>query len=253
MAKIQHAASAPTPAPGAARLDSSAPTGFRAADGHRRRPGLAGLAGWGIAAALSVLAGCAALGEPVNQELALRTLVGDERVEALCEVSNDKGRWSLAAPANFAVTRSSAPLTVECHSSDGLVASETFEASGEGESIAGSNVSSGYPYRLEVRMAHPDPSRQSHDAPVATAVDPGQLPHLDAEGKAAWSRFLAGELPRAFAISDSGQWIRVNGARSAGRLAMDRCVTLGGSCALYAVDNAVVWEDRDAARFAISR
>ena len=47
--------------------------------------------------------------------------------------------------------------------------------------------------------------------------------------------------------------IRVNGARAAGRLAMDRCIALGGSCGLYAVDNAVVWEDRDAARLAASR
>lgn len=206
-----------------------------------------------MAAALALLAGCSTLFEPVNQEVALRTLVDDQRVEAMCELSNDKGRWTVAAPANFAVTRSSAALTVECHSSDGLVASETFSASGRGESIAGSNVSNGYPYRLEMQLARPDPTLQSRHSQSASAVDPGQLPHLDDEGRAAYARFLAGDLPRAFAISDRGQWIRVNGARAAGRLAMDRCVALGGSCGLYAVDNVVVWEDRDAARLAANR
>ena len=95
-------------------------------------------------------------------------------------------------------------------------------------------------------MASPNPVS-------ATSIDPAQLPHLDADGRAAWARFLAGDLPRAFAISDNGQWIRVNGARGASRLAMDRCVALGGSCGLYAVDNAIVWDDRHAARLALIR
>lgn len=217
-----------------------------------RRP-LTRLAGLGVAGALALLAGCSTLFEPVNQEVALRTLVDDQRVEALCELHNDKGRWTVSAPANIAITRSSGPLTVECHGSDGLVATQTFEANGRGESIAGSNVSSGYPYRLELALAQPDPALQSQTSPAAAAVDPGQLPHVNDLGRAAYARFLAGDLPRAFAISDNGQWIRVNGARSAGRLAMDRCLTLGGNCGLYAVDNAVVWEDRNAARLAANR
>ena len=250
MAKNQYDASAPISADPAAKAASPAVTGF-----HRAGPGrpLGGLAGPAMAAALSVLAGCASLFEPVNQELALRTHAGDQRVEALCELSNDKGRWSVAAPANFAVTRSSEPLTVECHSSDGLVALQKFEATGRGESIAGSNVSSGYPYRLELQMARQDPGQETRSPVSATSVDPAQLPHLDADGRAAWARFLAGDLPRAFAISDNGQWIRVNGARGASRLAMDRCVTLGGTCGLYAVDHAIVWDDRNAARLALIR
>lgn len=249
MAKNSRDASASLLAAGAAQAASPRFAGTRAAP---RLP-LSRLAGLGVAAALTLLGGCSTLFEPVNQEIALRTLVDDQRVEALCELSNDKGRWTVAAPANFAVTRSSSPLTVECHDSEGLVATRTFEASGQGESIAGSNVSSGYPFRLELQMAQPDPTLRPQSSRSAAAVDPGQLPHVDDAGRAGYARFLAGDLPRAFAISDRGQWIRVNGARAAGRLAMDRCIALGGSCGLYAVDNAVVWEDRDAARLAASR
>ena len=37
---------------------------------------------------------------------------------------------------------------------------------------------------------------------------------------------------------------------AAAGLAMERCVALGGNCGLYAVDDAIVWEDRGATRLA---
>ena len=240
MAK-NHDASAPTPAYAPARC----PAGRRS---------LSALGTVGLATALAVLGGCASLFEPVNQEIALRTSVNEERVEAACDVSNDKGRWTVTTPINFAVTRSSEPLLVECHGENGLTAAHRFDpvSSGSGET-RGSNVSSGYPFRMELALAPVDPTLRKSSGRAAAAVDPADIPHIDADGRAAYARFLAGDLPRAFAVSDKGHWIRVNGARSAGKLAMDRCVALGGICGLYAQDYEIVWEDRGATRLAASR
>lgn len=232
----------------------SAPAPSRCPAG--RRP-LSVLGSVGLAATLAtltLLTGCASLFEPVNQEVALRTSVDGERVEAACEVKNDKGRWTVTTPVNLAVTRSSAPLVVECHGENGLTAFHEFTpvGSGSGE-VKGSNVSSGYPFRMELALAPLDPTLSSAAVPAAAAVNPADIPYIDADGRAAYARFIAGDLPRAFAVSDKGQWIRVNGARSAGKLAMDRCVALGGNCGLYAVDNDVIWENRHATRLAASR
>ena len=238
MAKNHDNASAPSRTPALPRR----PAGRRS---------LSALGSVALAAALAALTGCASLFETVNQEVALRTSVNDERIEAACEVSNDKGRWTVTTPINFAVTRSSAPLRVECHADNGLMAVHEFPANGSGsDGNPGGKVSSGYPFRIELTLAPTeDPRRKGNERAVASA-DPGEIPYIDADGRAAFTRFIAGDRPRAFAISDKGHWIRVNGARSAGRLAMERCVALGGNCGLYAVDDAIVWEDRGATRLA---
>lgn len=234
------------------QIDASAPRSARLpAPAGRLRPALSALA---LTASLAILGGCATLFEPVNQEVALRPLVDDRRTEASCELSNDKGRWTVQAPADLAVTRSSAPLLVECRTDDGLVATQRFENLGSGNpALAGSNVGSGYPFRLEMQLALPDPSQQRGYLTSAASVNPAQLPYVDEAGQAGYGRFLAGELPRAFAISNRGHWIRVNGSRSASRTAMERCLALGGLCSLYAVDHGVVWEDPAVARVASSR
>lgn len=241
MAKTHDALSAPSPASAPSRR----PAGRRA---------LSALGTAGLAASLAVLTGCATLFEPVNQEVALRTTVDDERVEAVCEVSNDKGRWTVITPVDLAVTRSSAPLVVECHGENGLMAVREFLPVGSGtEEIRGSNVSSGYPFRMELALSPVDPTLRPGTGRAVGSVTPNEIPYIDAEGRAAFARFVAGDLPRAFAISDKGHWIRVNGARSAGRLAMDRCTALGGTCGLYALDHDIVWEDRNTTRLAASR
>jgi hypothetical protein len=73
-------------------------------------------------------------------------------------------------------------------------------------------------------------------------------PFLDAGGRALYQRFLAANLPRAFAIASSGAAGWAGAAASiqeARAIALRNCVAAGGrDGALYAEDLAVVWEGR---------
>src|SRR5690606_1179680 len=110
--------------------------------------------------------------------------------------------------------------------------------------LPGGQTAYAYPDELELELARPDRLQTTGVSVPAFArlEDVGMLPYVDDEGREGYRRFLAGGLPRAFAISDNGHWIRVNAARGAARLAMSRCQTYGGRCRLYAVDDEVVWE-----------
>lgn len=200
-------------------------------------------------AALTVLAAltltaCASAGSmPVNQEVSLRATEGGERVEATCEVGNDKATWTVVAPAVFSVTRSEKPLTVECRTPGGGKGSEVFEAARESELPGGGNAGHGYPRILELALGQegrqPAPVGRP---PVASIDDLYLLPEIGDEGREGYRRFLAGDSPRAFAVSRQGRWVRVNAVRGAARLALDRCQSYGGRCRLYAVDDQVVWD-----------
>lgn len=194
------------------------------------------------------LSACASSQKPVNQEVALRVSEGGERVEASCEVSNDRASWSVVSPLVFGVTRSEKPLTVECRTAEGSKASRVFEATKEGN-LPGTGFSSyAYPATLELALVRDDKPQamQVNASPFASIDDVNKLPQIDEVGRDGYRRFLAGDSPRAFAISDKGRWVRVNAVRGAARLAMDRCQTYGGRCRLYAVDNQVVWDQKRA-------
>jgi hypothetical protein len=192
------------------------------------------------------LAACATVGSmPVNQEVSLRATEGGERVEAACEVSNDKATWTVVAPAVFGITRSEKPLTVECRTPAGGKGSAVFDASRESELPGGGNGGYGYPGVLELVLVQE--SRQPVQAgrsEVASIDDLHLLPNIGGEGREGYRRFLDGDSPRAFAVSESGRWVRVNAVRGAARLALDRCQSYGGRCRLYAVDDQVVWDPK---------
>lgn len=201
----------------------------------------------GLAALMALTLGaCASSYKPVNQEVALRVTEGGERVEAACEVGNDRASWSVISPLVFGVTRSEKPLTVECSTPEGSKATRVFEAIKFGD-LPGSGVASySYPPTLELALVRHGKHQTVHvGAPAFASIDDvSKLPQVDEDGQEGYRRFLAGDTPRAFAISDKGRWIRVNAVRGAARLAMDRCQSYGGRCRLYAVDDEVVWDSK---------
>jgi dienelactone hydrolase len=68
---------------------------------------------------------------------------------------------------------------------------------------------------------------------------PHVAPSVRAEG---YAKFLAADVPRAFAISPSGAWAWRSGL-DAVKVAMERCqIGSRTPCALYAVDDKVVWK-----------
>jgi dienelactone hydrolase len=73
----------------------------------------------------------------------------------------------------------------------------------------------------------------------ADIADLGKVP-LREDNKSAYQRFLGQKLPRAFAISERGTFGFATGDYAVGR-AIGNCARYGFKCALYAVDNDVVW------------
>ncbi len=71
----------------------------------------------------------------------------------------------------------------------------------------------------------------------------GKLPHVKPAAKTeGYAKFLAADVPRAFAISPSGAWAWRSG-KDAVEVALSRCQSQSQSqCFLYAVDDRVVWK-----------
>lgn len=88
------------------------------------------------------------------------------------------------------------------------------------------------------------PAVVTHPAPsgFADINDQGKVP-VRADNKAAYQRFLGQKLPRAFAVSERGGYGSAVGDYAVGR-ALGNCSKYGNPCALYAVDNDVVWVEK---------
>jgi dienelactone hydrolase len=88
------------------------------------------------------------------------------------------------------------------------------------------------------RLDATDPSRQP-----LLALD--RLPNVKSEGcKGLYRAFLESPGPRAYAVSEDGRCGFAGGLRDARETAMRQCSSVAkGACALYAVDDAVVWKD----------
>jgi hypothetical protein len=95
---------------------------------------------WPLVAALALLLqGCATPGRSVSQSVQVET-PGCTR--ARCELSNDRGRWSLAAtPATVDVLTSAQPLQVSCQSDEGdletAAAPASVPSTGQGAVVGG--------------------------------------------------------------------------------------------------------------------
>lgn len=73
------------------------------------------------AAACVLVAGCASPGKPVTQTVQVET---PGCAQAICELSNDKGRWTLArTPGAVQLITSHEPLRVSCRADDGALGS----------------------------------------------------------------------------------------------------------------------------------
>lgn len=71
------------------------------------------------ALAVSVLAGCATLTEPVDQYVMVQTVEDHQQVVGVgCVLSNDVGRWFVTSPGRIQIRKSTAPLTVDCRRDD---------------------------------------------------------------------------------------------------------------------------------------
>jgi dienelactone hydrolase len=73
------------------------------------------------------------------------------------------------------------------------------------------------------------------------AIDASAAVPVGTTGKAAYAKFLAMPLPRAFASSGKGAFGYASGDYAPGR-ALGNCQRFGNPCALYAVDSDVVWK-----------
>jgi dienelactone hydrolase len=88
------------------------------------------------------------------------------------------------------------------------------------------------------RLDAADPQRQA-----LLAFD--RLPNVKSEGcKGLYRAFLESPGPRAYAVSEDGRCGFAGGFSEARESAMRQCGSVAkGACALYAVDDAVVWKD----------
>lgn len=89
----------------------------------------------------------------------------------------------------------------------------------------------------------------SAGAPAATTFAPledaGRIPFIRDTGREAYAKFLAADVPRAFALSRDGAWAFQSG-HDAMQRAVERCQKHTDlPCRLYAVDDAVVWAPQD--------
>ncbi|MDO9710431.1 hypothetical protein [Paracraurococcus lichenis] len=84
-----------------------------------------------------------------------------------------------------------------------------------------------------------------------TVLDTAAVPHLGAEGREDYARFLQQATPRAFALSPTGAWgwaSALPDAAATEARALELCASWGGSgCKLYARDLSVVWPGRESA------
>lgn len=175
---------------------------------------------------------------PVNQELAIRPVQSGQRVEASCEVGNGSTQWHVVAPTRLSVTRSSNELTLHCKTVDGFTGHLSVAAHARS-----------YPETLVVQIdeAPGEYERRTRQAPFASLTDIDKVPNVGNAGRQAYRRFLSEGKPRAFAVSDRGDWVRVNQMQDPERAALSRCQSYGGHCQVYAVDDSVVWKVRSPA------
>jgi hypothetical protein len=68
-----------------------------------------------MAGLLAALGGCATLTDSSEQLVEVRTVAANQEVYgAGCVLSNDVGRWFVLAPGRVTITRSAAPLALDC-------------------------------------------------------------------------------------------------------------------------------------------
>ena len=101
-------------------------------------------------------------------------------------------------------------------------------------------------YPIALAEHETPPPAASGFAPIDAAA---RIPAVGDKGRAAWPNYLDAPPPKAFAVSPHGSWAYVSGDAAAMRLALERCSHgfAKEPCALYAVDDDVVWHPAETA------
>jgi dienelactone hydrolase len=101
----------------------------------------------------------------------------------------------------------------------------------------------GMPTNLQYQVSYPQaPSSTGYASVDAVSA----VPFLDERGREGYQNFLHQYSSRAFAVSDSGAWSWAEGGDDPMSVALDGCQKQSSDpCKLYAVNNAVVWKDRN--------
>jgi dienelactone hydrolase len=104
----------------------------------------------------------------------------------------------------------------------------------------------GMPTDLQYQVSYPQAPSPTGFANVDTVT---AVPFLDERGREGYENFLHQYSSRAFAVSDSGAWSWAEGGDDPMAVALDGCQKQSTDpCRLYAVNNAVVWDERSAAQ-----
>jgi dienelactone hydrolase len=98
-----------------------------------------------------------------------------------------------------------------------------------------------YAYDNDVVWSPTAPPPRPPATHFAAIDDVQAVPYLNEQGRAAYAHFLTQPLPRAFALSASGQSVATHGGADPAGRALELCKEHGITCRPYAVDNAVVW------------
>jgi dienelactone hydrolase len=100
----------------------------------------------------------------------------------------------------------------------------------------------GMPIAVQYQVSEPQIPSPSHYAAVDAVT---AVPFVDEKGREAYRSFLNQYSSRAFAVSDSGAWSWAEGGDDPMSVALAGCQKQSSDpCKLYAVDNAVVYNDQ---------
>ena len=104
----------------------------------------------------------------------------------------------------------------------------------------------GMPTDLQYQVSYPQPPLPTGYASLDAVT---AVPFLDQRGREGYQNFLHQYSSRAFAVSDSGAWSWAEGGDDPMSVALDGCQKQSSDpCRLYAVNNTVVWNERNAAQ-----
>jgi dienelactone hydrolase len=100
------------------------------------------------------------------------------------------------------------------------------------------------PTEVRFRVAHLGRATRPTRSGFARIGDVEAVPHLNASGREAYRRFLTQPAPRAFAVARNGAFATSAADLYASDRSLAECFKIAGrACALYAVDDDVVWHD----------
>lgn len=101
--------------------------------------------------ALALLAGCATVSEPFEQEVIVRTIQDNREIVAVgCVLSNDAGRWFMMAPGRVTIRRSAGNLFVDCKKGTASAGQERFASRANNSATIGNAVTTaGLGYLLD--------------------------------------------------------------------------------------------------------